>query len=119
MNDRLDVALKAIEYAKSLSETIITIATGIITISITFTKDILNDKNTGFRNYLSWSWLCYFISIVFGIGHIQVLIGIVNQDSNLDFTSPARWAFGIQLILFLAGTLSAIIYGIKTLKHMK
>jgi hypothetical protein len=62
--DALDAALS---HTKALTEQLITLATGVITLSITFTKDIAEGQVKKGLGALKTAWVLYLISILFGL----------------------------------------------------
>jgi hypothetical protein len=63
------------EFAKGLSEQLITISTGILALSITFTKDLVDRIPPRGTIFLGISWLLFVISIVCGLDHLSALTG--------------------------------------------
>lgn len=115
-----EVALKSFEYAKDLSQLLITIGTGIITVSITFTKDILAGQIGKTKSLLFSSWILFLLSILFGIIHIMTLTGGLDSytSGKLEIKNNSRLFMSFQFFLFLFGLLLMIIYGIRNLKKI-
>jgi hypothetical protein len=76
----------AYQFALELAKQLITLSTGILTITVALSKDVF--KSPGSRIAIVGSWLCFLISIWFGINHIQALTG------NLESVALERTARG-------------------------
>lgn len=115
MKETNEIALKAIEYAKNLSETLMTISTGIITITITFTKDFLPATKKLYKKYALIGWLILLLSIISGLFHIMSLTGVLDSYDGADIKieENARFFMKCQFILFILGIASIIMYASK------
>jgi hypothetical protein len=69
---------KAFDFAVDLTKQLITLATVIITLTVTFSKDIIGVVDDSNRTLLLLSWIVFIISILFGILTLMALTG------NLD-----------------------------------
>lgn len=117
-----------------LTKQLITLATAIITVMITFSKDIFGTND----HYIAWllgSWILFLLSIVFGIFTLMALTGVLAQSpktqniedkkmsENFDnsgiYKCNVRWFEGMQIFLFIIALLLSIIYGYKSLSHKK
>ena len=69
---------KAFDFAADLTKQLITLSTAVITLSVTFSKDIIGISK-GWRLYLLIGiWGLYFLSILFG------LLTLMSLTGNLD-----------------------------------
>lgn len=66
---------KAFDFASDVTKQLITLSTVIITITITFSKDIITFTDTSAKNYLFWAWILYILTIFFGIWTLMALTG--------------------------------------------
>jgi len=75
MLDPNEQAKLAYEFAKDVTEHLITLSTGFIAFSVTFTKDLLQriPRRSGWLLGLCWSF--YLFSVLFGLGHMLALTG--------------------------------------------
>ncbi len=120
MND----SLAGFEYAQTLVTQLITLATGIIALSITFVKDILKNNAQAVTWPLMSAWIAYLLSICFGILTMMALTGSVfaiteNPGASNSVTygpNIGRPALA-QILTFLMGTILLIVYGAKMLRH--
>jgi hypothetical protein len=100
------------QFAKEVSTQLITIASALIGVSITFIKDFRPDAERWFR----LSWLSYIVSIIFGIVALMALTGALavlarTGEKFSDFTTPVKLFAGMQIIAFLAATIFLIVFG--------
>lgn len=122
---------KAFEFASDTVKQLITLATGVIALTITFSSDFLSSVPDGSKPFLMWGWLAYFISILGGVWTMLALtgtLGRISPDGNGEEDTvkvkdiPAsiygphiRIPSAIQILLFLVGTILIIIFGINAL----
>lgn len=113
--------LDGFSSANGLATQLITLATGILALSITFIKDVL--KNNG--NLVTWplitSWIAYLLSVCFGIwtmmaitGSIFAVVSATTQSATYgsNIAIPAL----LQILTFLLATMFLIWYGAKMIK---
>jgi hypothetical protein len=126
----------AFEFAKGLSEQLITLSTGIVALSVTFTKDIVARGPSGrTRVILGVAWLFFIVSVICGLDHLMALTGelvpkpkTVVTDSAGEVQPPplpprvtgigsgARGAMARQLITFIIATALMLVYGYLSLR---
>jgi hypothetical protein len=118
----------AFQYAGDLSKQLITLSIGILTISITFTKDLVKDFDSRHKKWLALSWSFLFVSIIFGIWSLMALTGSIDNyktlikelsTKNIIIDCNARVPAGIQILSFLAGVIFLIGFGLKTFSAKK
>jgi hypothetical protein len=109
----------AFEFASDLSKQLITLSTGIIVISITFTKEILRHVPKSQWKILGSAWTLYLVSVTFGVFHLMALTGGLDQVSQEPLKGIPRSAHlysAVQVIAFLIATAIVIWYGIRGLR---
>jgi hypothetical protein len=116
--------LKGVDFANSLTVELITISSGILTLTITFTKDIFKGNIQKARRLLTAAWFSLFFSIISGIWAMMGLSGsLINTTMvpKLDRSvfDSARLPAIFQILTFLLGLLLAIIYGYKGISSLK
>jgi hypothetical protein len=113
-----DQRKSAFDYASEVTKQLVTLATGIIALSITVSTDVIATPNDD-REWLIGAWIAYLISIIFGIWTLMALTGELQPSSTTDrdpstrggnVTGPAI----LQILLFLGATLALVVYAIKT-----
>ncbi len=113
----------AFEFASDLAKQLITLATGVLALSITFVKEILQRQslldNPGRLRTLGAAWIMMFLSIFFGIWTLSALTGSLAPISGSTAPSlegNSRFPAGGQVISFLLGIGLLIWFGISSLR---
>ena len=110
---------KAFEFASDATKQLITLSTAIITITITFAKDIFGGSINN-KALLMISWISFLLSIVFGVGTLLALTGELEQTENnqreptirkKNVTLPSI----LQILLFIIALSLTIVFGIVEL----
>ena len=119
-NDISDKLKKAFDFAQDTTKQLISLATGIIAITITFTKDILGNLPPGTKVYLGLSWLIFFLSIIFGVWALLAMTGSLEPKKGEKESISIRGSnvtlpSALQIISFLLGLALAIVYGMESL----
>lgn len=133
---------KAFDFASDVTKQLITLSTAIITITITFSKDIINFADTSVKNYLLWAWILFIATVFFGIWTLLALTGTLqplkkeknknddtseskNNDAN-DCESECsinskniRIPSMLQILCFIIALSFTIVYGYNSLDHVK
>jgi hypothetical protein len=86
---------KAFEFAQEATKQLITLATGVIALTITFLTDVVKTAPAGSAVFLQTAWVFYFVSIVFGIFSLLALTG--NLERPTQGKSPSRCSLFAQL----------------------
>jgi hypothetical protein len=106
----------AFSLAFDLAKQLITIATGILALTVTFRKDIAGGANK-VEKWLKIAWVAYLLSVLSGIWTMMALTGSLMptppQAPVLIFEENVRRPAAAQVLFFLAATLSLILYGIR------
>ena len=115
-----DQTKAAFASAADISKQLITLATGVIGLEITFVKDILGKDfvfDTFGKVLLGGSWIVLLLSIVTGV---WTLLGLTGSLCKLkDITADMVYGFNIkfpallQIALFVAGIALSIWFGIR------
>lgn len=109
-------ALSGFNSANDLAKQLITLSTGILALSITFIKDILKGDGHLVKWPLVFSWLLYFLSIVFGIWTMMAITGSIfeavsSSSPQAMYGTNIQRPATLQILAFLVATLSLIFYG--------
>jgi len=111
-----DRTAKAFDFAQDLTKLLITLATGIITITITFLKDVATQAPASAHIWIEIAWLLYLLSIV---GGVMALMGMTaaldEQDSPSINEGAITWPARAQFGLFAAAVALTIWFGTKAL----
>ena len=111
---------KAFDFASETTKQVLALSTGIIALTITFSKDFVHGLSPGATTFLVWAWLAYFLSILFGIVTLMALTGTL-QPKQEQGARPTLWGknvtrpAGLQIASFLAGLVLTICFGISSL----
>lgn len=113
--DRLNTAFG---YAAEKTKQLITLATAILTITVSFSRDVLGGMTAWTVLPLMVGWVLYLVSIVEGVvllgrfaGRMQAAALDSDALSSPDIISPAKWQVGS----FIAGVAFTTLFGICTL----
>jgi hypothetical protein len=84
---------KAFDFAADLTKQLITLSTAIITLTVTFSKDIIGSVDYSIRYLILLSWIGFMISILFGVLTLMALTGNLDPISRqtkkkVDGTQP-------------------------------
>lgn len=87
---------KAFDFAADLTKQLITLATGMIALTITFNKDFLGSSQNADKGLAYSAWYWFLASIFFGIFTLCALTG--NLDAKDKSKTP--WIFAPNIIIF-------------------
>lgn len=108
---------KAFDFAADLTKQLITLSTAIITLSVTFSKDIIGGIDHSNSCLLIWSWSIFIFSIACGIWSYMALTGNLESKQNNSNPIFTIYAKGIripsifQIITFAIALILICIYG--------
>lgn len=112
-----DAIKQSFDFAADGVRQLITLATGILAVMITFSKDIIGPVTSRTLRLLFGSWVLYLLSMVVGVLALGAMTGTLAQDdkpsvyaTNILILTSAQWA------LFLLGTGILILYAAIALK---
>lgn len=111
-----DRTAKAFDFAQDLTKLLITLATGIVTITITFLKDIATQAPASAHKWIEIAWLLYLLSIVAGIMALMGMTGTLEEDGSPSIGGkPVVWPARVQFLMFAGAILLTIVFGMKAL----
>lgn len=113
MDERTKAAFSgATDSAKQL----ITLATGLIAVEVTFGKDFLIQVNTLSKWFMVISWVLFLLSVILGVGTLNTLIGCIAKSENLSsqtiYDPNVKRLAKTQIFLFLIGLGFMVAFGI-------
>lgn len=108
----------AFASAADTSKQLITLATGLLALEISFAKDLIAGVGADARHLVGLSWIALLLSVVAGVWTLLALTG------SLSTTNPAPTPAGtmatnvqipaiFQVLLFLAGLLLTVWFGMR------
>lgn len=89
---------KSFDYAQDVTKQVLTLATGVVTITLTFLKDIAKQAPSDARVLLYVGWALFALSILAGVATLLNLTGHVEKA---EAKARAIYADGIRLFSFL------------------
>jgi hypothetical protein len=89
--------------AQSAVSSVITLSSGILALSVTFSQKLATNASAAQKSLLQDSWLCFLLSILFGIISLCVLVGLVQGGKLSTREWELRIPWGIEILAFLAG----------------
>ena len=108
----------AFASASDTSKQLITLATGLLALEITFAKELLDgnlDSTAKFLAGLSWALL--LLSVIVGVWTLLALTGSLSSGTTPTprtiFGSNVRIPAMLQILLFLGGLLLTVVFGIQ------
>jgi hypothetical protein len=113
----LDERVKAsFDFAQESTKQMITLATGIIALTITFQKDFLNSSSipAQAKFYAPLSWLLFLLSVIFGLWTLLALAGSLDPKNQ---GQPSIYGMNIiipsimEILCFIAGLSLTVWYG--------
>lgn len=110
----------AFEFAKETVCQLLTLATALIGVSVTFAKDLKPAANNSDRKWLGWAWGILLISVVFGIWTLLALTGSLGrgQDSpSVIYETHVTMPSMLQIVTFLVGVLLLIVHAFKSRRN--
>jgi hypothetical protein len=109
---------KAFDFAQEATKQLITLATGVIALTITFLTDVVETAPEASVGFLQAAWVLYLGSIVFGILTLLALTGTLERPGEGRTPSIYRGnivVFSIgQVLTFCAAVALTLVFGFKT-----
>jgi hypothetical protein len=109
---------KSFDMAADASKQLITLATGIVALTITFSKDFVRGLSTDERVWVGRAWVAFFLSVIFGVWSLLALTGSMGTRKRSRgyptiFRPNATVPAFLQIIAFLVGMGITIWVGYK------
>ena len=101
-----ELLMKQFDLSLKVAEQLITLATGLLGVTLVVAKDLSGGRVT---RILKVAWTCLVASIAVGVLTIGALTGSLEKDPPSVWGPPA-WFGSCQLVLFLGGTVCALVY---------
>lgn len=114
-----DELKKAFDFAADLTKQLITLATGLIALTITFSKDFVKTSPLNARPFAYWAWYCFLASIAMGILTLSALTGNLGRATATNppnLYGPVVTLFSVlQFLTFGAGLILTVIFGVMSI----
>jgi hypothetical protein len=97
----MDAHEKAFEYAGETVRQVLTLATGVIALTVTFAKDIIEPGSAALP-WMKWGWTLFGVSIFFGILTLMAITGQLHAAAaKVPAGNPDMYAPNIRLFASL------------------
>ena len=107
---------KAFDFCADAAKQLITLATGIVALTITFAKDFVTNVNQGAKLWVYWAWPIYLLSIICGMFALQAMTAQLEPKTPTSQEPTIRGAAAfyslLQIISFGLAILFTIIFAI-------
>jgi hypothetical protein len=112
-----DQAKQAFTAASEWSKQIMTLSTGIVTLTVTFADKIFGDLTTAEKWVLVIAWLLYVVSILGGIWVLTTLTSTLAYDRDVvaGDVQESQLQAAVQVFPFIAATLLIAVFGALSL----
>lgn len=115
----MDAKEKSFELVTDTSKLLMTLATGFITISVSFSETVKELLETQTQKWF-WSlfWVFMLISIVFGVWTLLGLTTVLEPKNNSTSYKPSirnpqiKSPFAIQLLAMATGFIFLVVFGL-------
>ncbi len=112
MDDRLK---NSFDFLKATIIQFIGLSTGVLTLEISFKKDIAGPNITAdVKMWLLWSWFSFLISVFFGLWTLLALTGTLASKKKMTpdelYKANIRFPSLLQILFFLAGLICTCIF---------
>ena len=116
-----DQTKAAFASASDIAKQLITLASGILALEVTFAKNIMDAKLDQNAKYLlTGSWILFLLSVTAGVWTLLALTGSLGKLGPLTpsaiYGSNVRIPAFFQILLFLGGLGLSVWFGIRALK---
>lgn len=81
---------KAFDFAADVTKQLITLSTAIITITITFSKEMINFTDAPVKWCLLMAWVLYILTVFFGIWTLMALTGNLQPIKKTPTTTSDK-----------------------------
>ena len=108
---------KAFDFASGVTKLLVSLATGVITITITFGSNTLTGQNDiVWPLGLLWSWILLVLSIFTGICAMMAMTGVLSKEEKPNvYSCSIRFWEVLQMITFIIGIVFSIAFTYKNI----
>jgi hypothetical protein len=106
---------KATDLFQDATKQMITLSTGFIALTITFTKDIIGADH-GQTAILGIAWVSFILSVMTGVLVLMLMAGNLGLRGRSTALMPRTvWISNVQALFFVLGLVLGVAYGITSL----
>jgi hypothetical protein len=105
------------EFAKEVTTQLLTLATAVVSISVTFVKDVSPSVTRAARGTLYTSWILFLVSIIFGVWVLGAMTGTLAQTPSSQatvYSTNIRVPSFLQVISFVAGIAFLVLHAARS-----
>jgi|tagenome__1003787_1003787.scaffolds.fasta_scaffold20704107_2 hypothetical protein len=103
---------KAFDFAQSITQQILTLSTGITTITLTFFDKFAKHPSGLAKAVLVSSWSVLALSILSGILALMAMAGILEKSNDPKiYSDNLKLIAGTQIVAFFAGVVLTVVAG--------
>ncbi len=102
---------KRFDYAKDSITQVISLAAGILAVSLTFSKNWTSGASHIWKHVLQVSWLLFLASAVCGVFSLHVITGLASSRLPSLKDSILRVPWMGQLLFFVGGLILLVLFG--------
>lgn len=110
-----DTRQRAFDLVVEITKQVITLATALVALGVTFAKDFVGVGPEDARLWLARSWVAFLLSIVFGLVTLMACAGAhgrAKEDGNVDpYQTNIRVVGSVQLLAFVVGLAMSVMAG--------
>jgi hypothetical protein len=105
LREQLDSATDAVKQ-------VITLSTGVLTLTLTFAKTLAAGADSGWQLALRWSWILLGLAVVAGFWFLLAKTGVVYENKTTDiYDWRLRGPWLVQVVLFLLAIILIFSFG--------
>ena len=107
------------EFAKEVTTQLLTLATAVVSISVTFVKDVSPSVTSAARGTLYTSWVLFLVSIVCGVWVLGAMTGTLAQSPPAQatvYSSNIRLPSLLQVMAFVTGVGFLVVHAARSRK---
>jgi hypothetical protein len=103
---------KSFNFAQDLTKQLITLATAVIALTITFHTDVA--AGDGETMLLASAWIAFILCVVFGVGVLMTLTGNLERarEQPTVYAPNTVLLAKAQVLAFVAGMALTVVYGL-------
>ena len=111
-------------YASDITKQVLTLATAILTFTVTFRNDVVGETLGADNKWLYMSWVALGITIVAGLATLSALTAQVSYFSGAAgapaaavniTTKPVSWSAIVEFLAFVVALVSLAAFGVAAL----
>lgn len=107
---------KEFDTAIDIAKALITLATAILTLTITFSKDLIASTSQRDKDVIAAAWCLFFISILGGVWLLYSANGSISDiakgTDHRIYDGNTAIPMGIQQVSFVVGVILTAVFGI-------